>query len=220
LHATLRSPDPYLARALEQAGHVVEAAADLADLALAGADGSYDAVLIEAAAADEVPVRRIADAVGAAVLVLVVDGASATDHARLLRAGADACFVRPVRFMELEARLLALARLGPGPGAGPQAPLADPVGHSTHLAELGVSLSKREYALLDYLLGHAGEMVAVEQILEHVWGEGGDHGPERVRTAVGRLRGKLASSADDLSIVTVRGHGYRLEGKMKLSSSR
>lgn len=220
LHAALHSPDAYLARALEQAGHVVEPAADLADLMLAAADGTYDAVLIEAATAVEVPVRRVAEAAGQAVLVLVLvaDAVSGADHARLLRLGADACFVRPVRFMELEARLLALARLGPS--TPPQAQASDPAGWAARMTERGVSLSKREHALLDYLSARPGEAVTAEAILEQVWGEAGDHGSDRVRTAVGRLRGKLAAALDEVSIITVHGHGYRLEVKMKQSSFR
>jgi DNA-binding response OmpR family regulator len=219
LHAAVPAADPYLAKAFAEAGHVVEPVRDVADLLLAAAEGDYDALLIEVAAPSDLPVRRIAAAAGQAVVVLVADRGAPSELAKVLREGADACFVRPVHFMELEARLSALARLGPRAGAAPEALGLDPASRSVRVGGRSLALSMREYALLDYLAGRAGEVVAAEQILEHVWGEAAQSGPERVRTVIARLRGRLRATFGDDPIATVRGHGYRLDRKMKLSSS-
>jgi two-component system OmpR family response regulator len=213
LHAAHRPRDAYLAKALAQAGHVVETAADLAEALLICADGDYDALLLEVADLTDIPVRRLAQAAGRGVLVLVVDRAAAADRTAALRDGADACFVRPVHFMELEARLCALARLGPAGAAAEGALSLDPAGRAARLGERSLALPAREYGLLDYMAGHAGEVLSAEQILEHVWGERDDPRPELVRTAVARLRGKLRGAFGQPFLVTLRGHGYRFDAK-------
>jgi two-component system OmpR family response regulator len=218
LHAALPPTDSYLARALAEAGHVVDAAEDLPDLLLVAAGGGYDAVVVELAAATS-DVAAIAAAAGRAVVVAVVDRATPAERAAMLRDGVDAVFARPVHFMELEARLTALARLAPRIEAGPDAFGLDPASRAARAGGRSVALSMREYALLDYLLGRPGEVVGVEQLLEHVWGDAADAGPERLRTALARLRGKLNAAFGQPMIATVRGHGYRLDAKMKLSSS-
>ena len=219
LHAAVPAADSYLAKAFTEAGHLVEPVRDVADLLLAAAEGDYDALLIEVAAPADLPVRRIAAAAGQAVVVMVADRGAPSELAKVLREGADACFVRPVHFMELEARLSALARLGPRADAGPEALALDPASRSARAGGRSLPLSMREYALLDYLAGRAGEVVAAEQILEHVWGDAAQSGPERVRTVIARLRRRLRAAFGDDPIATVRGHGYRLNRKMKLSSS-
>ncbi len=186
---------------------------------MAAAEDDYDALLIEAAIPSALPVASIAAAAGQAVVVMVVDRASPPELAKVLRQGIDACFVRPVHFMELEARLSALARLGPRAEAGPGALSLDPASRSARAGGRSLALSMREYALLDYLAGRAGEVVTAEQVLEHVWGDAAESGPERVRTAIARLRGRLRAAFGEDPIATVRGHGYRLDRKMKLSSS-
>lgn len=219
LLGSLGAPDAYLAKALGEAGHVVETASDLAELMLAADGEDYDAVLVEAAGLADVQIPPLAAAAGRGLLVLLVDAATPPEAARALRAGADACFVRPLRFMELEARLLALARLRQAqPAAMPQTLALDPGSRTARAGGRSLALSMREYALLDHLAARAGEAVGADQILEHVWGQG-YAGPDRVRTGVARLRAKLRAAFGQDMIDTVRGHGYRLDAKMKLISS-
>jgi DNA-binding response OmpR family regulator len=218
LHAAWPHREGYLANALVEAGHVVEATEDLASLLLAG-DEDYDAVLVEADVPGDLPLERIVRATGRAVLVLIVERASAIERTRALRQGADACFARPVQFMELEARLAALVRLAHGRSATPNDLALDPASRTARMGDQSVMLSAREFALLDYLAGRGGEPASAEQILEQLWGGDSDGGAERVRTTVARLRARLAEAFGAPLIVSVRGHGYRLQAKMKLSSS-
>ncbi|MFT4252508.1 MAG: hypothetical protein QM608_08495, partial [Caulobacter sp.] len=115
LHASHRPRDLYLARALIQAGHVVETLSSLDDAASASAGEDYDAVLLEAAAPADAPLAALSRRGERALLVLIVDEATPAARAAALRAGADACLIRPVHVVELEARLAALARLSPLP---------------------------------------------------------------------------------------------------------
>lgn len=216
LHVARRVGETYLAQALIEAGHVVETAADVGEALLAAPAGAYDGVLVEVADLSEVPIARLVRP--GAVLVIVADQADPSVRARILRAGADACFTRPVHFMELEARLSALVRLAPGPAVASLFVL-DPATRTARFADRDVVLPASEYRLLDYMARHAGEVVTVAQILEQVWGEARDPKPELVRTAVARLRARLVESFDQPFLVTLRGHGYRLDANMTGFSS-
>lgn len=217
LYAAIPMRDGYLPRALQEAGHVVETAADVAELLLMAGTG-FDAALVESPTLVALPVARIAAAGRPASLVLVVDRAGVSERTQALRDGADACFVRPVQFMELEARLSALVRLGHGRGADESLTLDGP-SRTARVDGRRVILSAREFAVLDYLAAHAGEVVSVEQVAAHVWGEAEEAGAERLRSTVARLRGRLSEALGRPLVATVRGHGYRLDPNMKQSSS-
>jgi DNA-binding response OmpR family regulator len=219
LHASHRPRDLYLARALTQAGHVVDSLERLDDATTASAD-DYDAVLLEVADLADAPLASLSRCADRAILVLIADRASPAARAAALRSGADACLIRPVHVIELEARLTALARLSP------ISSVTSPMTLSLHAASRSVSLDGhslplpgREYALLAYMAEHPGEVLTAEQVLGHVWGESDDPRPERVRTAVARLRQKLEATFGRPFLITVRGHGYRFDANMKEVSS-
>lgn len=218
LHASHRPRDHYLARALIQAGHVVETLDALDDAAPASADGDYDAVLLEVADLADAPLAALTRCADRTLVVLIADRAEPKARAAALRAGADACLIRPVHVVELEARLAALARLAPVPAAATPLDL-NPTARTASLNGRVLHLPAREYALLAYMADHAGQVLTAEQVLKHVWGEGDDPRPERVRTAVGRLRQKLEAAFGRPLLETVRGHGYRLDANMKEVSS-
>jgi DNA-binding response OmpR family regulator len=69
-----------------------------------------------------------------------------------------------------------------------------------------IDLTAREFTMLEVLIRHAGQVLAREQLLSHVWGYDYDPGSNVVDVYVGYLRKKLGSDA----IETVRGMGYRL----------
>lgn len=210
LHVARRTGDTYLAKALTQAGHVVDRATDIGEALLATPPAPYDAVLVEAVDLADLPVARLARSAQGGVLVLVVDHAEPEARTRALRTGADACFIRPVHFRELEARISALARLTPRrTSEGPF--ILDTAARTARLAGQALVLPAQEFRLLEYMTRHAGEVVSARQILDQVWGEHGDPKPELVRTTIARLRGKLADAFGQPFLMTVRGHGYRLD---------
>jgi len=222
LHASHRPRDLYLAKALIQAGHVVETLASPGDAAVASAGDDYDAVLLEVADLADAPLAAqlaaLARCADRAIVVLIADRAEPAARAAALRAGADACLIRPVHVVELEARLTALARLGPNSANGTPLSL-NPAARTASLGSQALYLPAREYALLAYMAEHAGQVLTAEQILKHVWGESDDPRPERVRMAIARLRQKLEASFGRPLLETVRGHGYRLSANMKEVSS-
>jgi DNA-binding response OmpR family regulator len=132
------------------------------------------------------------------------------DEADGLDYGADDYLTKPFSYVVLLARLRALLRRPPV--ARPAVLRAgdvvlDPAERRVTVADEPVTLTPREYGLLEYLLRHAGRVVTKTEVLDHVWDMAADVNPNAVEVYVGYLRRKLGR---DL-VETVRGAGYRLE---------
>ena len=114
----------------------------------------------------------------------------------------------------LVARLRALIRRGAAerPAVLRAGDLAlDPAAHSVTRAGQRVDLSAREFALLEFLMRHPGEVVSRSAILDHVWDYSYDGLSNVVDVYVGYLRRKLEQPFGRTLIRTVRGVGYALE---------
>jgi two-component system OmpR family response regulator len=85
--------------------------------------------------------------------------------------------------------------------------VVDPATHSVSSGGLPVDLTAREFAVLEYLARHPGEVVSRTRLLEHVWDQNFEGSTNVVDVYVGYLRRKLGRAR----IATVRGVGYRLE---------
>jgi DNA-binding response OmpR family regulator len=84
----------------------------------------------------------------------------------------------------------------------------DPLHRSVVSFGRSVSLTPREFTLLEYLMGHPDETLAKSQILHAVWGSGFDGDPNIVEVYVGYLRRKIDLAPNQSMIRTVRGVGY------------
>ena len=132
------------------------------------------------------------------------------DQADGLDYGADDYLTKPFSYVVLLARLRALLRRTPE--ARPSVLSAgdvrlDPASREVTVGDEPVSLTPREYGLLEYLLRRPGRVVTKVEILDHVWDQAADVNPNAVEVYVGYLRRKLGRRLVD----TVRGVGYRLE---------
>ena len=131
------------------------------------------------------------------------------DQADGLDCGADDYLTKPFSYVVLLARLRALLRRGAPsrPAVLEVGPLAlDPAGRTVTLGGEPVTLTTREYALLEYLMRRPGQVVSKIELLDHVWDAAADTAPNVVEVYIGYLRRKLGR---DL-VETVRGAGYRL----------
>jgi two-component system, OmpR family, response regulator len=153
LYAPSRPPDTYLLKALAEAGHVVEVLADWGEAQSRAAAEAYDAVLLDAAGLDVPRVRRMAGQARGAAVVALADLATPKERAAILRAGADACFVRPLHFIELELRLEALARR-PTVALAAGAMALSGAERTARVGDEALALSPQEFRLLDYLARH------------------------------------------------------------------
>lgn len=134
-----------------------------------------------------------------------------------LNAGADDYLPKPFAFEELLARIRALLRR-PQDNIGTTLSFGDlvldSVSYEVTRAGQTINLSRREFALLEYMLRNAGKLLTKESIIKHVWDFDADILPNTVEVYVGYLRNKIDKPFDgDPLINTVRGYGYRLGTK-------
>jgi DNA-binding response OmpR family regulator len=215
LYVSETPSDDYLLAALREAGHVVEAAAEPADGPVMAAQLSFDAVVLDGSRPPDDWMTPFARA--GATVVVIASRATAADRARVLRAGADACFVRPVAFAELEARLQALRRGahrtdGHRAEVAAQGPDFELAASRRTVGRAGteIVLSAIEFRMLEHLAERPGEVVAIPVLLRVAWGDGVEPAAEPVHRCAARLRRKLAALGVRASIEAIPGHGYAL----------
>ena len=135
------------------------------------------------------------------------------DKVDLLDAGADDYLVKPFAFAELAARVRAAARQGAASArvlTVGDLTLDTKTRVATRGDDISVDLPSREFALLEYLMRHAGQVLSRQQILDAVWGIDFDAGSNVVDVYVSYLRRKLDRPGEPSVIETVRGAGYRV----------
>jgi two-component system OmpR family response regulator len=131
------------------------------------------------------------------------------DRVRGLDSGADDYLAKPFSFEELMARIRALLRRGapPRPAVLEVDDLRlDPAARRVWRGEEELTLTAREFALLEIFMRHPGEVLSRFELLEHVWDDSYENRSNVIEVYVGYLRDKL----DREAIETVRGAGYRL----------
>ncbi len=152
-------------------------------------------------------------AAGATTRVLMLT-ASATleDKVEGLSRGADDYLAKPFDFPELVARVRALARRAT-PAVPPTLVVGDvrldPARRTVHRGDQLVELTRKEFGVLEVLIGAGGAVVSSEELLERVWDENADPFTTTVRVTVMTLRKKLGEPG---VIETVVGAGYRVPG--------
>ena len=206
-----------LAKGLREQSYAVDLATDGDSAIFQAGTTDYDAVILDIMlpVRDGFAVCRTIRESGCAVPILMVTARDAVE-ARIegLDSGADDYLVKPFDFGELLARLRALIRRGRQPllperlTVGPL--VLDTRGRRVRVRNRAVLLTAKEYALLEYLVRRAGDVVSRADIAEHVWDEHYDPLSNVVDVYVQRLRRKLDAPASPSMIRTRRGEGYEL----------
>ncbi len=138
------------------------------------------------------------------------------DQIEALDTGADDFLTKPFSFQVLLARLRSLVRRGTR-----ERPVVleagdlrvDPASRSVTRGETVVSLTSREFAVLEFLIRRTGEAVSKAEILANVWDFDFDGDPNIVEVYIRHLRNKLDRPFGRASIETLRGAGYRLDAR-------
>jgi two-component system, OmpR family, response regulator len=161
----------------------------------------------------EVCARLRAEGVRTPILVLTArEGES--DETDVLNLGADDYLRKPFSYDVLVARCRALLRRASA--GGPEELVVgdlvlDPRRRTLRLGETPIELTRREFALLEYLMRNRDRPRTKQEILDHVWGVGSARDANVVEVYVGYLRRKVDVPFGRTTVRTVRGQGYRLE---------
>jgi len=202
-----------LRRGLTADGFAVELAHDGATGLEQARHGDFDAVLLDVmlprlSGYEVVRTLRQEENWVPVLMLSAKDGEY--DQADGLDYGADDYLTKPFSYVVLLARLRALLRRAPQDR--PAVLVAgdvrlDPASRQVTVGEEPVSLTPREFGLLEYLLRRPGRLVTKTEILDHVWDPAAEVNPNAVEVYVGYLRRKLGRPL----VETVRGAGYRLQ---------
>jgi two-component system, OmpR family, response regulator len=208
----------FVAKGLREAGFAVDEAADGETGLTLAREQKFDAAIVDVML-PRLDGLSLIDALrgrGIRTPVLILSAKrSVDDRVRGLQAGGDDYLTKPFAFAELLARVQALIRRSTG-AAEPTTLSAGDLTLDLLTREVRrngqpIELRPREYALLEYLLRHAGKVLTKTMILSHVWGYNFDPNTNVVDVLVSRLREKIDRSFEPKLIQTVRGVGYVLK---------
>jgi len=206
----------FIAKALTEAGHVVDTANDGED-ALTIASDSHDVLIVDRMMPklDGLALVEQLRAGGMTTPVLFLSAlGKVDDRVAGLQAGGDDYLVKPFAMVELLARVEALSRRKGAPDA--QTVLTcgdlsmDLISRDVKRAGQRIDLQPREFKLLEYLMRNADRVVTRTMLLEHVWDYHFDPQTNVIDVHISRLRGKIDKGFDVPLLETVRGAGYRL----------
>jgi DNA-binding response OmpR family regulator len=176
-------------------------------------DGIILDVIIPAPDGMEVCRRLRAEGLNLPILMLTARDL-VSDRITGLDAGADDYLVKPFEFGELLARVRAMLRRT-GVAHKPVLTVGgleiDTRSHRVKIDGDTVSLTTKEYALLEYMARNAGQIVGREEIADHVWNQEFDPFSNLIEVYVNRLRRNIEKVSSKKLIHTIRGAGYMLE---------
>jgi DNA-binding response OmpR family regulator len=208
----------FLARSLERDQHTITLVNEGAAAVLAIASADYDLLLLDFDLPGEMGMRVLEAArqLGNGMRVLVL-GAGAVElefRIRSLQAGADDCLAKPFAMRELRLRCEALGRRHDGHAVLRCGSLElNRLEQSLACDQGRIALSRREFAVLEFLMMHRGNCVSRATLLENVWSAAEGGNTNVVDVYINYLRRKLGPNG--ALIETVRGQGYRIAAPEK-----
>jgi two-component system, OmpR family, response regulator len=208
-----------LKRGLQAEGYAVDVAADGSEGLWFARENGYDAIVLDIML-PKMNGYRVCAALRESgdwtpILMLTAkDGEY--DEAEALDVGADDYLTKPFSYVVLVARLRALFRR-----AGRVHSVVyeagdlrlDPSAHRAWRGDEEIRLTAREFAVLEFLIRHADQVVSKRALLEAVWDFDFEGDPNIVEVYIRHLRRKIDEPFMRNSIETIRGAGYRLAGK-------
>jgi two-component system copper resistance phosphate regulon response regulator CusR len=213
-----------VAKGLREHAYAVDVAGDGNDALYQASINNYDVILLDVLlpGRDGFEVCRELRARGNATPILMLTArATVDDRITGLDAGADDYLTKPFSFRELLARVRALLRREPQLHPARleiDNLVVDSVSHRVTRASRPIDLTAKEYALLEYLARHAGQLVSRAQIAEHVWDDSFEPFSNTIEVYINRLRKKIDEQHTVKLLHTRRGEGYILEPRDEIST--
>jgi len=211
----------YVCQGLTELGHACDIAVTGLDGLTAGLTKEYDAIILDRnlPVMDGLSVLEALRAQSRRTPVLILSAlAQVDDRIRGLNAGGDDYLAKPFSFHELVARLDAIVRRGDGTAMPPRSRRVgdlelDLLTRTARRGDRQITLSNKEFQLLDYFLRHVGQVVTRTMLIEAAWDYSFDPGTNVVDVHVSRLRAKVEWPGETTLLHTVRGAGYRLDAR-------
>jgi DNA-binding response OmpR family regulator len=208
-----------LKRGLEAEGFAVDVAINGTDGLWLGRENTYDAIVLDIML-PEINGFKICSTlreenIWTPILMLTAKDGE-LDEAEALDSGADDYLVKPFSYVVLLARIRALLRreVRERPAVLEAGDLKlDPASRRCWRSDTEVTLTPREFSLLEFLLRRKGEALAKSEILAHVWDFDFEGDPNIVEVYIRHLREKLDRPFKRDALQTVRGSGYRLDAQ-------
>ena len=212
----------WLLKAFQESAHSLQRADDSRDGIFIASHEPFDVIVtlavephMQASLVDSLP--SFAALSNGPIVIAIVRSIATQERIQMLRNGADACFSHPWSFIEIHERVMALHRTARVHFAGratdaQQAIALDGATRELVRGDERLSLTKREYQLLECLLRQENMPVPREQLIRYAWSEKEDVDPASVNLVVSRLRRKLATRFPQVQIETVSRFGYQISG--------
>jgi len=210
-----------LKKGLERQGYAVDAVVSGQDAVWMATENPYDAIVLDvmldagAAPIDGFEVcRRLRGADRWAPVLMVTARDAVRDRVHGLDVGADDYLIKPFSLDELLARLRALMRRNAEerPAILAVGDLSlDPARHEVRRGTSAIDLTPTEFALLEFLMRRAGDVLTRSTLIQHVWDFAFDGDPRILNVYIRSLREKIDRPFGRACLETVRGLGYRIQ---------
>ena len=208
----------FIVKGLKQNGFAVDHAAGGDDGLALALSTSYDAAVVDIMLPQRdglSVVRELRQRKLNLPVIILSAKASVDDRVKGLQSGGDDYLVKPFSFSELVARIQALIRRATSASDPTSLTVGDLtlnlVTREVTRAGQSMELQAREFALLEYVMRHAGKYVSKAMILEHIFDYSFDPQTNVVDVLVCRLRNKVDRDFEPKMIQTLRGVGYVLK---------
>jgi two-component system OmpR family response regulator len=206
----------YLKRGLEAEGFAVDVVSEGSEGLWMAMQQPYDAITLDVMLPGMNGYRicqSLREAGNWVPILMITAKDGEHDEAEALDTGADDFLSKPFSFVVLLARLRALMRRSSAerpPVLSVGTLTMDPSTHEVRRGITPVTLTTREYSLLEYLMRHAGDVLSKTDILAHVWDWEFDGDSNIIEVYIGYLRKKIDVPFGTKTLCTVRGAGYKL----------
>jgi DNA-binding response OmpR family regulator len=203
-----------LAKGLERQGYAVDVAYDGEESLRLAEVNEYDLLVLDLnlPKVDGMEVcQRLRDSGSSIGILMLTARASLDSRVDGLDIGADDYLVKPFHFPELLARIRAILRRE-GEHKKPILRtgdlVLDPNTVRASVRDTQITLTAKEFGILEYLMRNVGRVVSQEELLEHVWSEDANLFTQSIKVHINNLRKKLDAAGGEGLISTIKGKGY------------